>query len=98
MVLSGTITGMAGSRVNIFTLPWGITGNVQFTGGTGLGSVTPCVGGVLLMNDFINFEVPIGGWPDAQGYEEAYDTKWDCEPETTGTEQNTWGQVKALYQ
>lgn len=97
-VLTGTISGMAGSRVNIFGLPWGITGNVSFTGGTGLASVTPCVGGVLLMNDFINFEIPFGGWPDAQGFEEAYDTKWDCEPETTGTEDSTWGQVKALYQ
>jgi hypothetical protein len=51
----------------------------------------------MVINDFINFQIPFGGWPDAQGYEEAYDSKFDC-PDATGTDASSWGRIKSQYQ
>ena len=96
LVLSGTISNMAGSRLNLFGIPWGVTGDVALTGGAGLGNVDAQCDGNMVLNDFINFQIPFGGWPDAQSYEEGYDSKLDC-PETTSTDDSTWGTVKALY-
>ncbi|HMB68137.1 MAG TPA: hypothetical protein VKU85_02460, partial [bacterium] len=78
LVLSGTISNMVGQRVNAFGFPYGVTGDLVLDGGTGLGNVDPQCNGNMVINDFINFQIPFGGWPDAQGYEEAYDSKFDC--------------------
>lgn len=97
LVLSGTISNYSGFRINFFGNPWTVNGSISFTGGSGLGNVDPqCGGGNMVMNDFINFEIPFGGWPDAQGYEEGYDSKWEC-PDVVGTDESTWGKVKSLY-
>jgi len=97
VVLSGSITGMTGQRIKCCSLPMNVNGAVTVTGGTGMGNMTPCVGGTMAMNDFFNHLTPPGAWPDALGYEESYDTKWDCEPVTTSTQPANWGRVKALY-
>jgi hypothetical protein len=92
LILSGAVQNMVGQRLNVFGLPWGITGVMVFTGGSGLGSVnSQCTGG-LVMNDFINFQI---GVPPT-GYKEFYDGKWEC-PDVTSTEVQTWGRVKGLY-
>lgn len=94
LILTGSITNWAGSRINCCNLPWGVTGDAAFTGGAGLGNLDVlCDGGNVRLNDFINFAF---GYPDAQGYEEGYDSKLDC-PGAVSTEESTWGTVKALY-
>jgi hypothetical protein len=92
LVLSGAVQNMVGQRINVFGLPWGITGVVVFSGGAGLASLDSQCSGGLVMNDFINFQ--IGTAPT--GYKEFYDALWNC-PDNTGTEDETWGRVKALY-
>lgn len=98
LVLSGTITNMVGSRINAFGFPYGVTGDLVLDGGAGLANVDPQCNGNMVLNDFINFQIPFGAWPDAQGYEEAYDSKFDCPEPTTATDPSTWGRIKAQYQ
>lgn len=98
LVLTGTVENMAGTRLSIVpNNVWTINGNVAFHGGAGLASVNPqCGFGNMVMNDFIQFLIPAGGWPDAEGYEESYGAEWKC-PEVVTTEEATWGRVKSLY-
>jgi hypothetical protein len=97
LILSGTISNMQANRVNAFGLPYNVGGDLVLDGGSGLGNLDPqCINNMVL-NDFINFQIPFGAWPDAQGYEESYDSKFDC-PEVTGTETSTWGRIKSQYQ
>lgn len=104
VVLSGSILNMHGQYTDLGPLlidPYNVGGDVLITGGTGQLLATQCLGTTLKMNDFISHENPPGPfpplWPTANGFEEGYDVKWDCEPLTTGTEQSTWGGVKSLY-
>lgn len=97
LILSGTVPNMVGSRVNAFGFPYGVTGDLVLDGGSGLGDLNAQCNSNMKLNDFINFQIPFGGWPDAQGYEEAYDSKFDC-PDLTGTESSTWGRIKSQYQ
>jgi hypothetical protein len=93
MILSGSVQNMAGQRLDVFGLPWGITGVIVFTGGPDLALVDAQCSGGLVMNDFIDFQIAT---PPA-GYDEQYDAKWEC-PDTVGTDDETWGRIKALYQ
>lgn len=91
-VLSGVVQNMIGSRFQSFGLPFDVTGVLIFTGGSGIGNLdSQCATGVVL-NDFIDFTFVT---PPA-GYQEQYRAQWKC-PDTTGTEESTWGGVKSLY-
>lgn len=103
-VLTGTISNMHGSFYDFgpfFVDVYNVNGDLAITGGTGMANATLCEPAGFVMNDFISHETPFGMpalWPDANGYEEGYDVKWDCEPLVTGTEQSTWGRIKAQYE
>jgi len=97
LVLSGTVPNMVGERINAFGFPYGVTGDLFLNGGSGLANVDPQCSNNMKLNDFINFQIPLGAWPDADGYEEGYDSKFDC-PDLTGTEASTWGRIKSQYQ
>jgi hypothetical protein len=83
-ILSGEAQNMIGSRLDIFGLPFDVTGVIVFDSGPGLGDVACTTG--LLMNDFINFQ--FGTNPP--GFEEAYDAEWKCEG-IISIEEGTWG-------
>jgi hypothetical protein len=89
LILSGQLTGVQGENA-VPGPSYNVSGNVEITGGSGIGSVS-CT--ELLMNDFITFGVPPSNPPAS--YEEGYDPQWICTP--TGVEDSSWGHMKGLY-
>lgn len=92
LLLTGTMTGMAGLRVNMPGFNWEVHGNVSFTGGAGLGGLLCDL--PMGMNDFIAFQSP-PVFPPA-GYQEAYGIDWFCEA-STSVDETSWGRMKSLY-
>jgi hypothetical protein len=92
LLLTGSITGMAGQRPNFPGFNWDVIGSVNFTGGAGLGGLLCNL--PMGMNDFIAFQSP-PIFPPA-GYEEAYNIDWFCEA-STSVDESTWGRMKSLY-
>jgi hypothetical protein len=92
LVLSGQANNMIASRVDIFGLPYDVTGVVVFTGGSGIANLLGCAPSGLSMNDFIDFQISA----PPTGYEENYDAEWKC-LETTSVDESTWGSIKGLY-
>jgi hypothetical protein len=92
LLLSGAAQNMIGERVQVFGLPFGVTGVVVLNAGAGLGNVVACALDGLSMNDFIDFEFSV----NPPGFEEAYDADWKRECEIA-VESESWGGVKGLY-
>lgn len=92
LILNGSIQNMIGDRLDIFGLPYAVTGIAIFTGGADIANLHSFCDAGAVLNDFINFQI---GTPPA-GFEEFYDAEWKCTG-STGTEQSTWGQMKSFY-
>jgi hypothetical protein len=92
LLLSGSISGMAGQRVNFPGFNWDVIGSVTFNGGAGFGGLLCDL--PMGVNDFIAFQSP-PVFPPA-GYEEAYNIDWFCEA-STSVDASSWGRMKSLY-
>jgi hypothetical protein len=92
LLLSGTVTGMAGQRPNFPNFNWDVVGTVSFSGGVGMNGLLcdPQLG----MNDFIAFASPPINPPS--GYQEAYNIDWFCDA-ATSVDESSWGRMKSLY-
>jgi hypothetical protein len=90
-LLTGVITDLYAEGVVNGATPenLGVTGTATITGGAGLADVL-CT--ELTMNDFFAW-LPASSPP---GYDEAYDSKWEC-CIVTNVDSSTWGGVKSLY-
>lgn len=92
LVLTGQMNDMLAERVDIFGLPYNVTGTVVFTGGAGLANLIGCAPSGLAVNDYIDFQIET----PPTGYEENYDAEWKC-LDPTSVDESTWGNIKGLY-
>jgi hypothetical protein len=92
LILNGSIQNMIGDRLDIFGLPYAVTGIAVFTGGADRASLHSFCDSGAVLNDFINFQI---GTPPA-GFDEFYDAEWKCVG-STSLDESTWGQMKAIY-